>query len=391
MLTQRLEDLTLAHIERLKENGVPESRSIDFKSAPVGNAYEDRREFVADVTAFANAAGGDIVFGVTTKDGVASDVPGITLIDPEKEKLRLGDLIRTATEPRLANFSMEWLPMQGSIGVLVVRIPRSWLAPHRVTLQGHDKFYVRNAAGKHPMNVDELRQAFTLAETVSERIRAFKTERVRTVLADQGPFSIPPGVKLILHLVPLSAFVAPPELKLTPGAAQHLWPLDVTGYNGRYTLEGYANYQRANGSTRAYTLAFRNGIIEAVAYVVLMDEAKISMARVERLILEGWSNSLLFFRQHAIEPPLYAFVTLTDMKGIAGFMPEDAYISGFRSEEPVAHRHNLLSLPELVVSAEQLDTERTVLWRPIFDILANALGFERSFNYTHDGQYRHKL
>jgi hypothetical protein len=236
--------------------------------APVGSSYEDRREFVADVTAFANAAGGDIVFGVRAKDGVASEVPGITLDNPDKEKLRLGDLIRAATEPRLANVSMEWLPIQGNIGVLVVRIPRSWIAPHRVTLQGHDKFYVRNVAGKHPMNVDELRQAFTLAESVAERIRAFKTERVRTILGDEGPFPVPPGVKLIFHAVPLSAFVdPPPEVKLTSGTAEHLRPLDQMGYDGRYTLEGYANYRRANGSVRAYTLAFRNGIIEALACV----------------------------------------------------------------------------------------------------------------------------
>jgi hypothetical protein len=381
MLTQRLEDLKLADIEGLKDT--PESRFIDFKSAPVGSADKDRREFVADVTAFANAAGGDIVFGVATKDGVASDVPGITLADPDKEKLRLSDLIRTATEPRLTSFSMEWLPMQGSIGVLVVRVPRSWIAPHRVTLQGHDKFYVRNAAGKHPMNVDELRQAFTLAETVAERIRTFKTERVRTVLADEGPFPIPPGVKLILHLVPLNAFVAPAELKLTPGAAECLRPLDVSDYSGRYTLEGYANYQRVDGSTRAYTLAFRNGIVEAVSLCFLTEEKKMNTACVERLILEGWSNSLLFFCQHRIEPPLYAFVTLTNMKGIAGHKP--------RAEESVPYRRDLLSLPELAVSAEQLSTEPTVLWRPLFDILANALGFERSFNYSADGQYRNKL
>jgi Putative DNA-binding domain len=381
MLTRRLEDLTLADIGGL--NGVTESRFLDFKSAPVGSADKDRREFVADVTAFANASGGDIVFGVWTTDGVASDVPGITLVDPDKEKLRLGNLIRTATEPRLANFSMKWLPMQGSNGVLVVRVPRSWIAPHRVTLQGHDKFYIRNAAGKHPMNVDELRQAFTLADSVAERIRAFKAERVRTVLADEGPFTLPPGVKLIFHLVPLSAFVDPPELKLTPGG-DHLRPLGVMGYNWRYTLEGYANYHSANGSALAYTLAFRNGIIEAVACVQKV-EAIISTDRVELLILEGWSNSLLFFRQHGIEPPLYAFVTLTNMKGIVGFTQQDHIV-----EDSAPYRRDLLSLPELVVSAEQLDTDAPILWRHLFDTLANAFGFARSFNYAPDGQYKKK-
>jgi hypothetical protein len=56
MLTGRLEDLKLADIERLKDSGVTESRFIDFKAAPVGGTDRDKREFVADVTAFRQAA-----------------------------------------------------------------------------------------------------------------------------------------------------------------------------------------------------------------------------------------------------------------------------------------------------------------------------------------------
>jgi hypothetical protein len=90
MLTQLLEDLSLGHIEGLKDNGIAESRHIEFKSTCVGGSDKDRREFVADVTAFANALGGDIVFGVAEEDGVASGVPGIKLPNPDHEKLRLG-------------------------------------------------------------------------------------------------------------------------------------------------------------------------------------------------------------------------------------------------------------------------------------------------------------
>jgi hypothetical protein len=394
MLTQRLEDLRLADIERLKDS--PESRFLDFKSAPVGSAEKDRREFVADVTAFANAAGGEIVFGVATKDGVASDVTGITLADPDKEKLRLGDLIRTATEPRLTNFDMEWLPMEGNIGVLIVRIPRSWIAPHRVTLQGHDKFYVRNPAGKHPMNVDELRQAFTLSQSVAERIRAFRTDRVRMLLADKGPFPLPPpvqhiatprgnkkewGVRLIFHVVPLKSFVDPPDLRLAPGTAEHLRPLGVMGYSWRYTLDGYANYNDNNGMT--YALGFRNGVIEAVARVP-KDENLIFASRIEKLVLEGWNKFKHFFVQHGIGGPFFAFVTVTDVKGVALHV-SDTYRFEYSSVPYRQDDHLLLS--ELTISDEQLDQDAHVVFRPLFDILANAFGLPRSFSYAGDGSY----
>ena len=119
--------------------GLSESRYLDFKSAPVGTSYEDRREFLADVSSFANASGGDLVFGITEQDGAASAAPGITVADADKEKLRLGGLIRTGLEPRLTYFEIEWVQVNGNLGYLVVRVPRSWTAPHRVTLQGHDK------------------------------------------------------------------------------------------------------------------------------------------------------------------------------------------------------------------------------------------------------------
>lgn len=383
MLTKVLRDLTIADIESL--TGQSESRSIDFKSAPVGNSDRDRREFVADVTAFANAAGGDIVFGVAAPDGVATGVPGINVDNPDQERLRLGDLIRGGTEPRLTNFEIEWLPMQGNLGVLVVRAPRSWIAPHRVTLQGHDKFYVRNAAGKHPMNVDELRQAFTLSQSVAERIRAFRTERVRELLAGEGPLPLPPNVKFIFHLVPLRSFVDPPDLKLAPDTAARLRPLGVMGYSWRYTLEGYANFNSADGEMRAYTLAFRNGIIEAVARVHKQEpENLISATVIERLVLEGWNEFKSLFFQHGIEAPFVAFLTVTNMKGVSVHL-RDPHNFNYQTER--YHRDQLF-LPEVVITADQLDREAPVLFRPLFDMLANTFGLARSFNYTPEGTYQ---
>jgi hypothetical protein len=43
-------------------SGVMESRSLDFKAERIGGSDGDKREFVADVCAFANASGGAIGF-----------------------------------------------------------------------------------------------------------------------------------------------------------------------------------------------------------------------------------------------------------------------------------------------------------------------------------------
>jgi len=242
MLSKPLAQLTLDDIAALVANGVAESRYLDFKSEGVGSADKDKREFLADITAFANAVGGDIVFGVATHDGAASANDGIELADHDKEKLRLGDLIRTGTEPRLANFNMAWLPTNDKRGVLVVRVPRSWNGPHRVTLQGHDKFYVRNSAGKHPMNVHELRTAFTLSEVLIERIRRFHAERVRLIHSDGGALALQDGPKLVLHVIPLSAFTDPQSVSPTPDDTTLLAPFGASGWNNLHTLDGFATH-----------------------------------------------------------------------------------------------------------------------------------------------------
>jgi predicted HTH transcriptional regulator len=124
MLTKRLADIDLTDIEALKDNGVAESHFLDFKATGVGASYDEHREFLADVSAFANASGGDIIYGVTENAGVANGVPGFDLSDPDKEELRLTNLLRDGTEPRLSNVGIRWLTVSGTRRVLVVRIPR---------------------------------------------------------------------------------------------------------------------------------------------------------------------------------------------------------------------------------------------------------------------------
>jgi predicted HTH transcriptional regulator len=89
MLTKRLEDIELTDIEALRDNSVAEGHFIDFKATGVGASYDDRREFLADTSAFANASGGDIIYGVTDNAGVADGVPGFDLPDSDKVELRL--------------------------------------------------------------------------------------------------------------------------------------------------------------------------------------------------------------------------------------------------------------------------------------------------------------
>ena len=67
----------------------------------------------------------------------------------------------------------------------------------------------RSSAGKYPMDVGEVRRAFVLSEGVADRIRAFRAERLSRVVAGETPVAIEGTSRVVLHVVPISAFDSP--------------------------------------------------------------------------------------------------------------------------------------------------------------------------------------
>lgn len=55
-----------------------ESRDLDFKRDAIARDDKARREFLKDITAFANTAGGHLVIGMDEASGVAAGLCGIT-------------------------------------------------------------------------------------------------------------------------------------------------------------------------------------------------------------------------------------------------------------------------------------------------------------------------
>ena len=59
-----LDQIDATVLERLKADSVREDRQLEYKEILPGGSDEEKREFLSDVTAFANAAGGDLIYGV---------------------------------------------------------------------------------------------------------------------------------------------------------------------------------------------------------------------------------------------------------------------------------------------------------------------------------------
>lgn len=82
-------------------NAVPEGRTIEYKSELPHEGDSKKIPFLAEISAFANTIGGDLIIGVEEKNGIAVNVPGITIENLDKEILRLESSIRNGIEPRI--------------------------------------------------------------------------------------------------------------------------------------------------------------------------------------------------------------------------------------------------------------------------------------------------
>ena len=132
-----LEAVDESDLLALVNDQVPEGKSIEYKLQVPGSEHEAVRELLADVSSFANAAGGHLIFGIEENAGVPVQVPGLKGIDIDQVKQRFENIFRDNIEPRLPGIGIHAVPLQSSTIAVIVRIPKSWALPHVVSYRGH--------------------------------------------------------------------------------------------------------------------------------------------------------------------------------------------------------------------------------------------------------------
>lgn len=387
MLAKRIGDLSAADVAALVGN-VPESKYLEYKSTLPGGQDSDRKEFVADVTAFANAGGGHIVFGLAEdEDAVAVDIIGVSVASRDAEERRLGEMIRNGTEPRFGDFEFRWIDIEPKSTVLVLRIAQSWRAPHRVTLKAHDKFYVRDGRGKHPMNTDELRASFDLANSLSDKILKFRRERVSLIAAGETPVPMNDEPKIILHIISIASYGTSQTITFNDrdlGPA----PLGSSGFSTLQTLEGLVSYSGPEFSeepVRAYTLQFRNGILEAVDSIGRENEQfgkRVFIGRAEQTLVSDLPAYFRYLTRHGLPLPYFLFVSITGVRNGVFATKRDW---DHAIKRPL--RRDDLLLPEMRFVDSDLNRPIELVMRPIFDLMWNSFGYPKSLNFNSDGQF----
>ena len=204
--TTPIDTVSEATLHELLENGVSEGQSLDYKRDKVGNSDADKKEFLRDVSSFANARGGHLILGVNEDKGNPTEIVGVDVDDADKEILRLENIIRDGIRPSLIGLKIKGVRLCNGKMAFVVRIPKGLNPPYQTIFQNDYSIYGRNSAGKHRLTSDEIRHGVVGALELLDRIRLWRTGRVSKFIAKDLPRDIPALPYLLIHTVPLNSF-----------------------------------------------------------------------------------------------------------------------------------------------------------------------------------------
>lgn len=351
-----------------------ERRTLEFKSGFSPRTDAEKKEFLYDVSSFANAAGGHLVYGVQTTAGRPTALLGMTLSDPDAEILAWESIARDGIRPPV-NLESKAVPLASGNVAVVMRIARSWNPPHQVTYNKAFRFYGRGSNGKYLLEVEELRSIFSLSRNAVERIRDFRVERLAKIHARDTPAPIGPGPKLVSHILPLAAFQTTStfDLRLIERDLGKLVPI-IGGVSGaRYNLDGYVG-----SSNGRYVQVFRNACIEVVQEYgdpqARIGYQALPSTNVEDKILQHIAGSKRLLREAGIEPPVVIACSILGAKG---------WELALDYQRTHAFDREAVILPEEVLTT--LGDPHRPDARPIIDTLWQAVGVARSPNFDLGG------
>lgn len=398
MIDKNIDQISIDDIKNIAEASVIEKKTLEFKAVLPGKSYNDRKEFLADVSSFANTEGGYIVYGIN-ESYIGREINleniGFENSDIDSEISRLEDLLRQAISPRM-NADIGVVKNSNKF-VVIIRVDPSLDAPHRVILEGHDKFYKRNSNGKYPMDVGELRTSFIKTSSLIDRVKGFVNQRIFDIKAGDTPLPIMSGdCFLAIHVIPISSFTTDHRLNndtilaLREAKYTDFRPFHETGWSYRINLDGvlaYSSNRRDENITRTYAQLYRDGkieIVESSVFESIRDESRggvIPMVWLETRIMDYVEDMVQLLINISFNPPFYVYLTLAGIKDLKISLP-----SNLRYIDDVALINvNDLRLPPVIIDGG--DFNKFEKFKPIFDVIWNAGGFSGSLNFDKDGNY----
>lgn len=153
-------------------------------------AVEDAKEdLLADLVAFANAAGGLILIGVAEDAGRALSLAPMTVDEAEKLANTIRDMASAHIKPGI--LQLEVVPFQmdepKDEWIVVVRVPEGPDKPYMSVFREQTRFAIRVGNRKRAMAYDEIQQGFVANPQQARMAQILgEIESIKSLLSDLG-------------------------------------------------------------------------------------------------------------------------------------------------------------------------------------------------------------
>jgi Putative DNA-binding domain len=395
MLPIRFEDIGPADILRLLEDRTSERKILEYKQALNIGPDNDRAEFLADISSFANASGGDIIFGIADERDDAGKATGapeaitpLTLGNPIAECSRIEQIIESGIEPRIPVVLVRPIDIPEQGLVIVMRVGKSWLAPHMVSFKNRTRFYSRNGYGKVQLDVQQIGAAFSAQRSFGERLRAWKADRIAKAIAGEGPIPMD-GPFVLYHFVSTAALTdeqTPPRVFAEGGYRPMYALMGATAQLSRYNADGLLlDTGRLFVGSRSYLQIFRDGSLEYgdSSIVAPLHNRKVASQSFEEALVKTFNVALKVLKELETSEPIFASLTLIGVKGIGMSNAKAITTPG---EAPKVFDRDVITSPDVLIQNTNEGAPFPTSLLPIVNSVWQASGFPGTI-YLRDGKW----
>ena len=378
-----IDSITKDDIEYLIKNQIPEGYNLEYKES----ISENRDKFLESTTAFANADGGILIIGIREVKNNETDekveryeICGL-MEDIDELICKMENWLRDHVQDRLLGYQIVPIKLDGNKTIILIKIEKSLNPPHMVKVSKNQRFYIRNSAGKHEMDIHEIRASVLSGYYYEEKALEFIELRQMKLEFNKGvlPLSSRSGL-LVIHLIPIMSLK---DRFLYPSKALsenngNLEPLTSYNYSKLYNIHGYVNYSIDDASKKviSYVQFFRNGSIEAVDCFgdQLIIKKSIPVHEIQNKLSDRIYKYLKCQAQIGVQPPILLQVALI---GVRDYMTSSNSMASTPFKNQIFEDN--INLQDITINEYPVDkNEFEKLLVPVSDSLWNATGYDGS-------------
>jgi len=390
-----LHEIAEKHLHSLVSLRVSESERIEYKVELKMNTDKEKRELCKDISAFANSQGGYLFFGIAETNGIPTSISGIQFDDAAKQQFF--QILTSGISPRVQNFFHGEIPLCNGLKVLILKIqPDGYL--HQVKYDDN-RYYKRTGTITIAMESSDVETFFRsigpsarkekVQEIIDGYYAALKSKKYFKGIEGKGICA--------LAIVPEVPSINLDISRLSGNFNTLFEPIYYSSGSLSSEISGRSRFTFACGTDDRvpYAVTELTDFGEVKAYNSSMLQSHYDMQEnrydipniaYEREIITIFHHYLSSLKESGVAGPFFIH---TAMLNVQGYSMHTKRISGGRVFQGEDIQPLLCHVPNDTHFATKQDVAKAV--RPMFDYIWREFGFDKSINYSEEGEWLESL